>query len=314
MIKVDKLSKSFGSTRAVDDVSFDIRKGEVVGFLGPNGAGKTTTMRLLTHYLVADAGEIRIAGIDIEEDPLTARQHIGYLPESAPLYHDLTVMEYLEYISAIRHLPENHRRVRIEEMVEVCGLKSVLNRNVGVLSKGYRQRVGLAQTMVHDPGILILDEPTTGLDPNQIVEIRRLIQEIGKEKTIIISTHILPEVQATCGRMMIINEGKIVADGTTADLAEKSRAGNMYRVRIRGERISVEDAFSGADFISGFECLEEGEGGLNYEVHGTTAAQDLGEAIFHLAVAKGLVLLELQKEEVSLERIFASLTLGEDAS
>jgi len=314
IIKVEKLSKSFGLTKAVDDISFDVSKGEVVGLLGPNGAGKTTTMRLLTNYLVADSGYIRIAGLDIEEEPLAARKNIGYLPESAPLYNDLNVIEYLEYVASIHKIPADKRRNRVKKMVEDCGLGDVLSRSVGVLSKGYRQRVGLAQTMIHDPGILILDEPTTGLDPNQIVEIRELIKKIGEEKTIIISTHILPEVRATCGRILIINRGAIVADGTPSNLAEKQRGEDIYFVKAKGEKAALDKALEKAPFIDRFEPKGGDGGAVEYMVHGTTTDRDLGEALFELAVAEGFVLVEMRRESVSLENVFSSLTLGEYAS
>ena len=213
MIEVKGISKRFGPTTAVDNISFSIAKGEVVGFLGPNGAGKTTTMRILTCFLPADAGEAKVAGFDVLEQSMAVRSRIGYLPESAPLYLDMRVSEFLDYIGAIRGLHGADRTAAINRMIEVCGLSGVMLKQIGELSKGYRQRVGLAQAMIHNPEILVLDEPTSGLDPNQIREIRDLIKTLGKEKTVILSTHILPEVEATCSRVMIINRGKIVADG-----------------------------------------------------------------------------------------------------
>lgn len=314
MIQVENLRKSFDLLRAVDDISFHIRRGEVVGFLGPNGAGKTTTMRLLTSYLSPDAGRIRIRGIDVEQNPLGARQAVGYLPESAPLYNDLSVIEYLEYIAAIRHIPKEQRKAKIRAMVSICGLQEMLSRNVGVLSKGYRQRVGLAQTMIHDPDVLILDEPTTGLDPNQRVEIRELIKAIGREKTIIISTHILSEVQATCGRILIINRGRIVADDTPEALAERTRGEAVYRIRAKGGQKSVEAALREAPFVASFEAEGERDGVLAYEINGPSGEMDLGEELFKLAVAHGFVLVEIRKEAVSLESVFASLTLKEDGA
>jgi ABC-2 type transport system ATP-binding protein len=305
MIEVTELCKRFGETRAVDDISFHIRKGEIVGLLGPNGAGKTTTMRLLTHYLAADSGRIHLAGIDVAGNPIAARRKVGYLPENAPLYNDLSVYEVLKYVAAIRRVPRVERRARIKEMVRVCGLDEVLAKSVGVLSKGYRQRVGLAQTLIHDPPILILDEPTTGLDPNQIVEIRELIKGVGKEKTIIISTHILSEVQAACSRVIIINKGKIIADGTTRDLAEKLEAKETFLVKVRGEKGLVEAALGEAMFVTSFESRWSEEGTHQYRIEGPG---DLGEALFRLAAAKGFVLLEIQKETVSLEEIFTRLT------
>ena len=208
MIEVRNLTKRYGSTVAVNNVSFDAEAGEVLGFLGPNGAGKTTTMRVLTCFLPADDGTASIDGYDIFENSIEVRQRIGYLPESAPLYGDMGVIDYLKFIAEIRNIPKSERNDRIKSVVEICGLGPMIQKDVGELSKGYRQRLGLAQSLVHDPPILILDEPTSGLDPSQIIEIRNLIKEIGKEKTIIFSTHILSEVSATCSRVLIISDGQ----------------------------------------------------------------------------------------------------------
>ena len=314
MIQVEHLRKSFGPTRAVDGISFSVGTGEVVGFLGPNGAGKTTTMRLLTTYLTPDEGIIRVHGIDVETAPLEARRFMGYLPESAPLYNDMNVLEYLKFAAAVRNVPRIQRRVRIREMVEICGLGEVITRPVGVLSKGYRQRVGLAQTMIHDPAVLILDEPTTGLDPNQIMEIRRLVREIGREKTILISTHILPEVQAVCSRVLIIHRGRIVADDAVEGLAERIRGEEIYRVRIKGSAEVMRRALEEAPFVAGVRLLDEGRGPPCFEVRGVPGSRDLGEAIFALAASREIVLSEIRKLEVSLEDVFARLTLGEEGS
>ncbi|MDP3976363.1 MAG: ATP-binding cassette domain-containing protein, partial [bacterium] len=218
MITVEKLRKSYGSFVAVDDISFEIKKGEIVGLLGPNGAGKTTTMRMLTCFFPASSGSITINGADAFEESLKVKQSIGYLPENAPLYGDMKVEEYLDYVADIRQIPSGRKKSRIHQVVEQVGLLPRLQQEIGHLSKGYRQRVGLAQAMLHDPEILILDEPTSGLDPNQIIEIRSLIKEIGKQKTIILSTHILSEAEATCDRVLIISNGKIVASGTAEEL------------------------------------------------------------------------------------------------
>ena len=212
MIEVKNLTKRYGLTVAVDNVSFDANAGEVLGFLGPNGAGKTTTMRILTCYLSADEGTAKVAGYDVFEESIEVRKRIGYLPESAPLYMDMGVIDYLKFIAQIRHIPKSQRQERIKAVIDTCGLEKVIQKDVGELSRGYRQRLGLAQSLIHDPPILILDEPTSGLDPSQIIEIRNLIKAIGKEKTIIFSTHILPEVSATCSRILIINDGQIVAN------------------------------------------------------------------------------------------------------
>ena len=213
-IIVTNLTKSYGSVKAVDDISFEVHHGEIVGFLGPNGAGKTTTMRMLTSFLSPTSGSVSIEGKDIKEFSLETRKLIGYLPEQNPLYHDMNVMDYLEFTARLQGVPKTNTAKKVREMIGVCGLSTVKHMDIGQLSKGYRQRVGLAQAMIHDPKILIMDEPTSGLDPNQIVEIRNLIRQLGREKTVILSTHILPEVQATCNRVLIISHGKIVADGT----------------------------------------------------------------------------------------------------
>jgi len=311
MIKVENLSKRFKDTLAVDNVSFSIKRGEVVGFLGPNGAGKTTTMRLLTNYLSPDFGTISIAGFDPEVHTLAARKTIGYLPESAPLYNDLSVLETLRYFASIRRIPKSERGQKIKEMVEVCGLSEVIKRQVGVLSKGYRQRVGLAQTLMHDPDILILDEPTTGLDPNQRVDIRNLIRTISKEKTIIVSTHILSEVQATCSRLLIINRGKIVADGAPEELSRKLKGENIFRIGVKGEAQEMLKALEEADFVISQEILEKEDHSTLISVRGSSTMEDLGAALFDLAHKKGIVLNEIHHEGVSLENVFASLTLGE---
>src|SRR5262244_1050096 len=228
LIHVEHLTKLYGAVRAVNDITFDVPKGEVLGFLGPNGAGKSTTMKVLTCYLAPTAGRAEVAGFDVFTQPLEVRRRIGYLPEDTPLYKDMLVLEYLDYVTELRRVPRAERRARIKRIGEITGIMSVLGKKIGELSRGFRQRVGLTQAMVHDPDLLILDEPTSGLDPNQIVEIRQLITDIGKEKTVILSTHILPEVKATCSRVVIIADGRIVADGRPDDLA--ARDANRFRV------------------------------------------------------------------------------------
>jgi ABC-2 type transport system ATP-binding protein len=310
MIKVENLHKSFGQNKAVNNVSFEIDVGEVVGFLGPNGAGKTTTMRMITTYLGMDSGRITISGMDVNEDPLGVRQQIGYLPESAPVYLDMEVLEYLRFVAAIRSIPRNVRRNRIKEIVDACGLGGMLRRKVGYLSKGYRQRVGLAQSMVHDPGILILDEPTSGLDPNQIVEIRDLIKNIGRKKTVILSTHILSEVQSTCSRVLIIDKGRIVADGDPDQLAGSMEGGVAYRIAVVGDRAEVEAAFGSAPFLASIAFAGESDGAHLFDLRGKDKAE-IGEEIFRFAVDREFVLRELHREVASLESVFASLTVGD---
>jgi len=311
MIEVENLRKSFGLNRAVDGVSFKISAGEVVGFLGPNGAGKTTTMRMITTYLVPDGGRISIAGVDAERDPHGVRQNIGYLPESAPLYLDMGVLEYLRFVAAIRKIPRGIRIERLKKLVKACGLEGMLDRKVGYLSKGYRQRVGLAQSMIHDPKILVLDEPTSGLDPNQIIEIRDLIKNIGEKKTVILSTHILPEVQTTCNRVLIIDHGKIVGDGDPEKLAASMQGGKTsFNVAIKGERKKVESALEAAPFLTSFSRHDVKNGESLYTLN-SSETEGVGEKIFRLAVDNDFVLTELRREVASLEKVFASLTLGE---
>src|SRR2546423_222542 len=239
MIQVENLTKDYGPTRAVDRVTFNVRKGEVLGFLGPNGAGKSTTMKILTCYLAPTGGTARVAGFDVFDQSLEVRQRIGYLPEDTPIYRDMTVVELLRFVADVRGMARDKREARIREIGGRCGLGDVAGKLVGELSKGFRQRVGLAQAMLHDPDILILDEPTSGLDPNQIVEIRALIKEVGKEKTVILSTHILQEVQATCSRILIISGGKLVADGTPEALRAREKGGR-YRVVVESNGVTRE--------------------------------------------------------------------------
>ncbi|MEL6867390.1 MAG: ATP-binding cassette domain-containing protein, partial [Bacteroidota bacterium] len=229
-IKIENLSKHYGPQKAVDNISFEVKTGEILGFLGPNGAGKTTTMKMITNYIDIDQGDIIIGGQSIRQH--NVKNKIGYLPENNPLYLDMPVIDYLEFCAALQSVPKSQIGQRVREMVRVCGLDIEKHKKIGELSKGYRQRVGLAQAMIHDPEILILDEPTTGLDPNQIVEIRELIRQLGQEKTVILSTHILPEVEATCDRILIINRGQIVADGTAATLRKQAQGQQVLRLRI----------------------------------------------------------------------------------
>ncbi len=308
MIEVRHISKRFGATVAVDDVSFEVRKGEVLGFLGPNGAGKTTTMRILTCYLMPDSGAARVAGYDVVDDSLEVRRRVGYLPENAPLYQDMDVVSYLEFVAEVRGIPPGERLRRIKNMVEVCGLGSVIGRGVGELSKGYKQRVGLAQTLIHDPEILVLDEPTTGLDPSQIIEIRELIKEIGKERTVILSTHILPEVEATCSRVIIINEGSLVASGTPEELDSAAGGEHTIHVSIKGDEATVKAVLSGMAGVRSVDGAGAGDGGFTRYTVKAADGGDLGEKIFRAAVDNGWTLNELRRETLSLEDIFLRLT------
>ncbi|HIC90635.1 MAG TPA: ATP-binding cassette domain-containing protein [Syntrophaceae bacterium] len=311
MIEVQHLAKSYGPTVALRDVSFKVDKGEVVGFLGPNAAGKTTTMRILTCYLPADSGRVSVAGYDVFEHPLEVRKQLGYLPENTPLYLDMGVIEYLHFVAEIRHIPNGKRQARIKEIVGICGLQSVVHKDIGELSKGFRQRVGLAQALIHDPEILILDEPTIGLDPIQIIEIRELIKRIGKEKTVILSSHILPEVSATCDRVIIINEGEIVGTGTPEELATKSKGGETIYATIRGPidviRKRLDEESDIKDFV---EVGQEQENGHQFKIQSDVGV-DIREKLFFLVANNGWSLIELRRETMNLEDVFKRLTIKE---
>ena len=312
MIEAKNLNKRFGTTVAVDNVSFTVNKGEIVGLLGPNGAGKTTTMRILTCYLTPDSGKAAIAGKDIFEQSLEVRRSLGYLPENNPLYMDMGVVDYLKFIAQIQHIPANRIKSKTKEMVEICGLESVLNKRISELSKGFRQRVGLAQAMIHDPEVLILDEPTVGLDPNQIIEIRELIKRIGAEKTVILSSHILPEVSATCKRIIIMNNGRIVASGAPEEMSTRARGGGVITLEIRGPVEDIKAKLQAMDKVKSFEVKESGGGGrTRFEVISAGAA-DTTEELFRMAAENRWVLSELHQEALSLEDVFQQLTLKEN--
>lgn len=308
MIHAEDLKKSFGSVNALGGISFDVARGEVVGLLGPNGAGKTTTMRVITGYLLADSGLVTIDGIPVTEDSVETRNRIGYLPENAPLYSDLEVSEHLEYISNLQGVSGKRKRSAIRDMVDLCGLRSALGRKVGELSKGFRQRVGLAQAMIHRPPILILDEPTSGLDPNQIIEIRDLIREIGRERTVILSTHILQEVEATCSRALIIDSGRLVGEGTIEELRGRSVARAHYRVAIRADRERIVAALEKLEGLEIDEWLTSEEDGRQRMLLRCEGTADRSEDIFEWAKSEGLALGELARESASLEDVFRELT------
>ncbi len=303
-ISVSSLEKRYGPTIALRGISFEIKRGEIVGFLGPNGAGKTTTMKVLTGYLMSDGGKAEVAGFDVATNSLEVRRSIGYLPENAPLYLDMTVMETLLFLARIRRIPKTERKAKIDRVIDRCGLGSVIHKPAGACSKGFRQRLGLAQALVHEPPILILDEPTSGLDPNQIVEIRELIKEIGREKTVILSTHILPEVRATCPRAIIIHEGAIVADQTLDELEATAAKGGSCRVTIKGDLPDVTHKLRALPGAASVRQTARGEEST-FEVH---SSMDLREAIFTMAKDSGLVLLGLTRLDVGLENIFRKLT------
>jgi len=315
MVQIRDLRKDYGLTRAVKGISFDVSRGEVVGLLGPNGAGKSTTMKMLTGYLKPTAGDIKVGGIPVAEQPLEAQRRIGYLPESAPMYDEMMVVDFLHFAAKLRGVPVDVRKRRLSDIGERCGLGNVLGKDIGQLSKGYRQRVGLAQALVHDPDILILDEPTSGLDPNQIVEIRQLIRELGEEKTVLLSTHILPEVQATCSRIVIINDGTLVADDTPAALMEQ-QAGGQVRIVVAPlngtplEQAKVEEVLQAVPGVKAVTPADgDGEGTLGFKIR-TSGDADPRREIFGAAVAHELVLLDMHREQVSLEDTFRRLTQG----
>ena len=315
MIQVKGLVKQFGERRAVNDVSFEIQRGEIVGFLGPNGAGKTTTMRMLTTYLFPDAGDAVVDGHSVLADPIEVRRKLGYLPESAPLYPEMTIEPYLDYIGQIRGVERNSRRARIAQMIDECGLTDVLDREIGQLSKGYRQRVGLAATLLHDPDFLVLDEPTSGLDPNQIVEIRNLIKRIAANKTILLSTHILSEVESTCGRVIIIARGQVVADDTAQGLTARKQGGTVFTVGVRGAAEAAIAAFQRAPFVSTVERLGGPDGATRLSVATRSDQRAVGgDVVFEYAVKNGLVLTELIARRESLEDVFAQLTRTVDSA
>jgi ABC-2 type transport system ATP-binding protein len=311
MIQIEQLTKRYGTTEALKGVSFEVSRGQVVGFLGPNGAGKSTTMKILAGYLPPTSGSVKVAGIDVVADPVATRRRIGYLPENNPLYEEMMVRDFLDFIADVRSVPRGERSARIREAVERCGLGTVIGKDIGQLSKGFRQRVGLAQAILHSPDLLILDEPTSGLDPNQIVEIRKLIQDLGKEKTVILSTHILSEVQSTCSRVLIISAGKLVADDTPERLTT-AEGGTVTLVVApkNGTPLSaptVQASLERIPGISGVQSVDgEGAGTLGFRVR--YGDSDPRRALFELAVQGGMVVLEMRREHVSLEETFRKLT------
>jgi len=308
MISITNLTKKYGPVTAVDNISLEVKKGEILGFLGPNGAGKTTTLKVITGYLSPTTGQVSVKGADTLKDPQTVKRSIGYVPESFPLYEDMMVYDYLAWVAEIREIPAEKRAARIREIADVCGIVQVMHKDISELSRGYRQRVGLAQAMIHDPDILLLDEPTSGLDPNQIVEIRNLIKKIGQEKTVILSTHILPEVQATCTRVIIINKGKIVADGTPEELLSKSTAANRVHLQFAEHYDAIADNLRRVDFVDNVIKVEKaGERQPVYVVE-TKKDRDIRAKLFQLAVSKNWTLLEMHSETASLEDVFHQLT------
>ncbi|MBI5421638.1 ATP-binding cassette domain-containing protein [Candidatus Peregrinibacteria bacterium] len=308
VIHVRGLRKKYGEHEALKGLSFDIEKGEVVGFLGPNGAGKTTTMKILTCTMSATSGEAHVAGHDCLRESMAVRRTIGYLPENNPLYTEMTVAEYLLYMAELHGVAQEHTLERLGVVAGECGIKDRLNDSIGTLSKGYRQRVGIAAALIHDPEILILDEPTVGLDPNQIIEIRNLIKKMGQEKTVVLCSHILAEVELTCNRIMIVNEGQIVASGTPGELRNLVEGHANLKLVIRGDKRKAMTVLKEVPGVKDVKALPAKEKGAHLFEVSTAKKKDLREAITQAIFTHELILLEIHKETVSLEAIFNQVT------
>ncbi len=307
MIHVEALSKYYGDFCAVNQINFDIEKGEILGLLGPNGAGKTTTLRMLTGFIHPTSGSIRVKDLDIDEDTLEIKKILGYLPESAPLYHDMLVYDYLTFVSEIRGIEKRRQIPKIHHLADLCGINEIMHKPIGELSKGYRQRVGLAHAMMSDPEILILDEPTSGLDPNQIVEIREIIRQIGREKTVILSTHILSEAEATCNRIIIVNHGKIVADGSTESLKQSTSGEHHIEISLQNADLrSVKERLMPIDGVEAITRLDAGDC-LHLELS-CKYPSDIRGKIYGEIKKTDWVLLEFHQETRTLENIFRELT------
>ena len=310
MIKVENLTKRYAGVTAIRDLSFEVEKGEIVGFLGPNGAGKSTTMRILSSYMPATSGRASIAGFDVFSQSMQARQHLGYMPENVPLYTEMRVTEYLNYRAALKEITGARQRERVGDVKELCALKEVENRIIGTLSKGYRQRVGLADALLHSPDLLILDEPTIGLDPNQIRQVRELIRNLGKHHTILLSTHILPEVEMTCSRVVIINRGKIEAADTPENLVNAMRAAGGIRLEAR---VGADDAVAEIGRLAGVkEVSVETEDGWSVFTLRTDSHSDPREELWRLATDRRWSVRELSRRRATLEDVFVEMTLGDD--
>ncbi|MGB7081876.1 MAG: ABC transporter ATP-binding protein [Candidatus Acidiferrales bacterium] len=313
MIEVQGLTKAYGEKTAVDNISFSVNKGEILGFLGPNGAGKTTTMRVLTGYLPATQGTAKIAGFDVFDDSMEVRRRIGYLPENPPLYLDMTVADYLDFVARIKNVPAEKRAQRVEAATEMTKIADKRGELIKRLSRGYRQRVGLAQAIVHDPDVIILDEPTVGLDPKQIIEVRHLIKGLAGSHTIILSTHILPEVSMTCDRVIIINNGKIVAVDTPENLTLQLKGGERIRVEAQAPEQALRDTLQKIQGAQKVQVDSVGSGGRMTAVVEARQGQDLRSQIAAKIVGQGWPLYELRGENLSLEEIFLQLTTEDPA-
>ncbi len=307
-IVVENLTKKYGAQRAVDNISFRVKTGEILGFLGPNGAGKTTTMKAITTYLMPNEGNIYVGNLSVHEKPDEIKKSIGYLPENNPLYSDMPVIDYLKFVAELHGIEKSKIRDKILEMINVTGLEGEKHKKIGELSKGYKQRVGLAQALIHDPEVLILDEPTAGLDPNQIVEIRELIKKIGREKTVILSSHILAEVEATCDRILIINKGKIVADGTSKDLRKQSEGREILKIRIEdGDKNKIFEALQKLETVGVVDFMKDYENAFEIQSKPELSSR---KHIFDLCVKNKWVLTEMTPIETKLEDVFRELTIS----
>lgn len=318
MIKVEGLTKRYARNVAVDNISFEVEKGQIVGFLGPNGAGKTTTMRVLTCFLPPTAGTAQVAGFDVLESPLEVKKRIGYLPETPPLYTEMEVIEYLEFVARLKGIPANERKRRVDESMEKCSVADVRDKLIGKLSKGYRQRVGLAQAIMHNPDVLVLDEPTAGLDPKQRNETRDLIKKLAGDHTIILSTHILPEVESTCERVIIISKGKLVATDTVANLTNRLRGSETVLVEVSGrdggvDPAAVQHKLEQVPGVSGVAALDPRDGHARFEVE-SPQGRSVRAELARLVVESGWNLHELHAVNYSLEDIFLQLTGAEKPS
>ena len=313
MVEVQHVTKRYGSLTAVDDISFRVERGEILGFLGPNGAGKTTTMRILTGYLSATEGQARVAGFDLFEQPVEAKRRTGYLPETPPLYPEMTIAEYLWFVARINGVPTNDRQTQVGSAMERTSIADVANRYCGTLSKGYRQRVGLAQAILHNPDVLILDEPTAGLDPRQIIETRQLIAELAGDHTIILSTHILPEVSQTCQRVVIINRGRVVAVDTPGNLTARLQGSETLYLQVDTQGADPIPALEGVAGVLGVALADQRDGVAGYRVE-SGSGDDVRRELARTIITNGWGLLELRPQQMSLEDIFLQLTTEDSAA
>ena len=310
MIQAEGLTHYYGPYPAIQDVSFGVRKGEILGFLGPNGAGKTTTMRIITGFLPPTRGTVTVDGYDVVEQSLEARRRVGYLPETVPLYTDMSVTGYLKYMGTLRGMPPKAIKTRIGEVVDVCRLGDYRKTQIGKLSKGFRQRVGIAQAILHEPQVLVLDEPTIGIDPIQVVETRKLIQELGRNQTVVLSSHILPEVSMICDRVLIINEGRIVAEDTPKNLAERLQGVDRLEVEVGGPAAEVLPVLKGIKGVNSVAHIDQ-NGRHTYTIQ-AQSGQDLRDEISQAIISNGWSLRGLQMVGMSLEEIFLRLTTHEE--